>query len=224
MFWSDHDNRELIKRVDPEFLPMYDAYKYPIQRADAVRYYILKHYGGIYVDLDMQANASFDSVFKKMEMEQKSVGLFSSGNRLFGQTSLTNSIMIAASHTRFFDLVIQKLKQRSSYDYWTPHMTIMKTTGPLLIDNAWKTTRRTAHTDEVKIFPDFLSACNVCNLQNQDTCITKNKYLKMMIGHSWHNFDSKVINFLFCNRVKILVVVLIIVFYVYSSQSHSPHA
>ena len=57
MFWSDHDNRELIKRVDPEFLPSYDAYKYPIQRADAVRYYILKHYGGIYVDLDMQANA-----------------------------------------------------------------------------------------------------------------------------------------------------------------------
>ena len=73
---QDHDNRELIKRVDPEFLPSYDAYKYPIQRADAVRYYILKHYGGIYVDLDMQANASFEPVFQEMERKQDSCTVF----------------------------------------------------------------------------------------------------------------------------------------------------
>lgn len=207
MFWTDHDNRELIKRVDPEFLPSYDAYKYPIQRADAVRYYILKHYGGIYVDLDMQANASFEPVFQAMERRNKTVALFSSGNALFGKlTSLTNSIMIAAPHTKHFDHVIQKLKQRSSYDYWFPHITIMKTTGPLLVND-------TQRTHEVTVLTDFLLGCNVCKLQRQDSCITNNKYLKMMIGHSWHNLDSTLLNILYCHRVKTLIIIIMIVLY-----------
>ena len=91
--------------------------------------------------------------------------------------------MIAASHTTYFDQVIKNLKQRSSYNYWFPHVTIMKTTGPLLINETHK-------TQEVKVLADFLLGCSVCKLQSQDTCITNNKYLKMMIGHSWHNLDS----------------------------------
>jgi len=34
------------------FLETFDAYPYPIQRADAIRYFVLHHYGGIYIDLD----------------------------------------------------------------------------------------------------------------------------------------------------------------------------
>lgn len=30
----------------------YDGYRYPVQRVDAVRYFIMLHYGGIYMDLD----------------------------------------------------------------------------------------------------------------------------------------------------------------------------
>lgn len=209
IFWTDHDNRELIKRVDPRFLPTYDAYKHPIQRADAARYYILKHYGGIYVDLDIQANASFEPVFRKIESNGKTVGLFNSSNHVLGHTSLTNSIMIAAKHTKYFDLVIEKLKQRSSYNYWFPHMTIMKTTGPLLIDD-------TQRTSEVGMFSDFLSGCSVCNLQKQDTCTPNSKYLKMMIGHSWHKLDSTIINFFICHHHKIaFLLVLATLFHVH---------
>lgn len=34
------------------FLPTYDSYKFPIQRVDVMRYFIIRYYGGIYLDLD----------------------------------------------------------------------------------------------------------------------------------------------------------------------------
>jgi inositol phosphorylceramide mannosyltransferase catalytic subunit len=36
----------------PWFLETYDSYLYAIQRADSLRYFLLAHYGGIYLDLD----------------------------------------------------------------------------------------------------------------------------------------------------------------------------
>lgn len=52
--WTDPDNRELIRRHYPWFLPVYDAYSEPIMRADAARYFILHRYGGVYADLDFE--------------------------------------------------------------------------------------------------------------------------------------------------------------------------
>ena len=37
----------------PWFLPTYLSYTYNIQRVDVLRYFILHHHGGIYIDLDM---------------------------------------------------------------------------------------------------------------------------------------------------------------------------
>jgi hypothetical protein len=36
----------------PWFLETYDGYPFPIQRADAIRYFVLAHFGGTYLDLD----------------------------------------------------------------------------------------------------------------------------------------------------------------------------
>ena len=42
----------------PWFLETFDGYPYPIQRADAIRYFVLHHFGGIYIDLDDVCNMS----------------------------------------------------------------------------------------------------------------------------------------------------------------------
>ena len=54
-FWTDDDNRALIKEDFPDSLEMFDGYATPIQRADAIRYFILYKYGGVYADLDFEA-------------------------------------------------------------------------------------------------------------------------------------------------------------------------
>lgn len=50
--WTNEKSREFIAAEYPWFLETFDGYKYPIQRADSIRYFVLAHYGGTYIDLD----------------------------------------------------------------------------------------------------------------------------------------------------------------------------
>jgi hypothetical protein len=52
--WTDADSRPFVEGQYPEFLGVYDSYAYPIQRADALRYLLLHHFGGVYVDMDIE--------------------------------------------------------------------------------------------------------------------------------------------------------------------------
>ena len=54
LLWTDSSARDLIREHFSWFLEIYDGYKHNIQRADAVRYFILLHYGGLYADLDYE--------------------------------------------------------------------------------------------------------------------------------------------------------------------------
>lgn len=46
------ESTRLTIRRYPWFLETFDGYEFPIQRADAIRYFVLAHFGGIYIDLD----------------------------------------------------------------------------------------------------------------------------------------------------------------------------
>jgi len=58
--WTDADNREFLRKHYPWFLPIYDNYPEHIMRVDAVRYFILHHYGGVYADLDVECLRPLD--------------------------------------------------------------------------------------------------------------------------------------------------------------------
>lgn len=45
--------REFIEKEYPWFLQTYDGYDHPIMRADVIRYFALRKFGGIYIDLDV---------------------------------------------------------------------------------------------------------------------------------------------------------------------------
>lgn len=61
--WTDAKSRELIATEYPWFLTTFDNYSQPIQRADAIRYFVLAHFGGIYLDLDDVNPPPFLNVF-----------------------------------------------------------------------------------------------------------------------------------------------------------------
>ena len=50
--WTEDDSREFIEEEYPWFLPNYNGYALPVQRIDTLRYFLMRHYGGIYIDLD----------------------------------------------------------------------------------------------------------------------------------------------------------------------------
>jgi mannosyltransferase OCH1-like enzyme len=55
--WSSAESREFLQREYSWFLPIYDSYRHPVQRVDALKYFIMRHYGGIYVDMDNVSRA-----------------------------------------------------------------------------------------------------------------------------------------------------------------------
>ena len=52
--WTDDDARQLAGRYHKQYVAMYDGYTRNINRADAMRYFVLDKYGGVYADIDVE--------------------------------------------------------------------------------------------------------------------------------------------------------------------------
>jgi mannosyltransferase OCH1-like enzyme len=52
MLWTDAKATHFIATEYPWFLETWQSYEFNIQRADVIRYFVLAHYGGIYLDFD----------------------------------------------------------------------------------------------------------------------------------------------------------------------------
>ncbi|MFF3910135.1 glycosyltransferase [Streptomyces sp. NPDC001848] len=66
--WTDADNRAFLQEHYPWFLPIYDGYPEAIMRADAIRYFLLDHFGGLYVDLDFECLKPVDAILDGHEL------------------------------------------------------------------------------------------------------------------------------------------------------------
>ncbi|MBN9549953.1 MAG: glycosyl transferase [Alphaproteobacteria bacterium] len=60
MFWSDRRLLEFVAAHYPDFLPTFCSYERGVLRADAGRYLLLHHFGGVYADIDCECVAPFD--------------------------------------------------------------------------------------------------------------------------------------------------------------------
>ena len=60
--WTDQTIRAFVATHFPDFLTTFDGYTDNICRADAGRYMILSHFGGLYADLDAECLRPFDEI------------------------------------------------------------------------------------------------------------------------------------------------------------------
>ena len=60
VIWDDADNKQFIAEHYPWFIEKYDCYSKEIFRVDAVRYFELFHFGGFYLDLDVECLRPLD--------------------------------------------------------------------------------------------------------------------------------------------------------------------
>ena len=64
ILWGEAELLELLKEY-PEFSPLWEDFRYPIQKVDFMRYLILYHYGGVYMDLDIYPMRDMDHLFEE---------------------------------------------------------------------------------------------------------------------------------------------------------------
>ena len=62
MFWSDRMLLEFVAGHYPDFLATFCSYAQGVERADAARYLLLHHFGGVYADIDCECVATFDPI------------------------------------------------------------------------------------------------------------------------------------------------------------------
>jgi len=61
--WGLKDCDKLIESDFPEYMDLWINFRYPIQKADFIRYCILFVYGGLYIDCDIRPVKSLDFIF-----------------------------------------------------------------------------------------------------------------------------------------------------------------
>lgn len=129
--WSDADIVNFLSNHYPWFLESFYNYKYDISRADAIRYFMMYHYGGVYIDMDIKCHVPFDQITNDFpsSVEDILVETYPMG--------FTNSFLMSKSHTSFQQLMINHLDS-SNKSYLTPHWTIMKSAGPCFVHRAYR--------------------------------------------------------------------------------------
>ena len=199
---TDADNDKLVKDYFPDFYHTFVTFQYPIQRADAIRYCVLYLFGGVYLDLDYICNKSFDDL-----VLEKQVGLTFSGNT---KGIFTNSILLSQKGSEFWLMCIQKMQSPLlMYKKVSKHLRIMFSTGPMMLNNMAK-----QYPGFIQTFDNLHVPCNSCNKICE---VDKKYYLTPTEGKSWNSWDSKLFNFVLCNKRKcasifiILIVTLILI-------------
>ena len=201
ILWNKKKSRNFIKEKYNWFLSIYDNYFYQVQKTDALRYFILYHYGGIYSDIDLEPVKSITSLLEKYK--DKGILLYRSSN----SDMLTNDFMISKPKIIFWKKVWHGLLINHTYNSFSKHLEVMWTTGPLLLDNVY---------DDFILKDKYIYIVNSkyinnCDISTIKPCANKDAYLKRYEGNSWHGIDSTIMNYIYIYKYTITIIILIIV-------------
>jgi len=175
--WTDEGSRKFINEHYPWFSSTFDAYKYPIQRADAIRYFVLHHFGGIYLDLDIGCLKPLDPLLSYPVILPKTIPV-----------GVSNDLMFAEPRHPFLQQTIHNLV---TFDHsWVlNYPTVMFSTGPMFL-SAQYGLYNSVHMNEVRIMPKSLYGKNAKPEDVPDSFFTH------YYGSSWHADDAGFITFL----------------------------
>jgi len=170
--WTDADGREFIEKNYAWFLETYDSYPYNIQRADVIRYFILSHYGGVYLDLDDGCQKNLSPLLQ-----------FQFWLRQTTPTGISNDAIGSIPQHPFLLSVIKSL-QAAKRNWGFPYITVMATTGPLFLSVTWQ--QYIASQQELAL--ERQSRIRVLMLPDYKG--SNSSFFYIVKGNSWHAGDS----------------------------------
>jgi mannosyltransferase OCH1-like enzyme len=205
--WNLENSRELIKRFYPQHIELYDSYSYHIQRCDAVRYFILHRYGGLYADMDYFCNVSWDKV---AEEYPNGIYLVETPNKVYNDIHVSNSLMYSEPRHVFWSKMFIELELcKTAPIYYSRHITIMFTTGPGILNRVFNKyqTRYKLNYYPFKLFHPYGLTSDIITL-NCDPEI----YAIHVGKGSWEKSDSFILIFIYQEfRILLFIILLLIV-------------
>jgi len=135
-FYDDNDCLCFVKENYPDLFDIFNNYPKQIQRIDMFRYLVIRTYGGLYADMDMECYKPVDTLLSnKKSVFSIEAHLTSLRQKELGYREpcqIANCIFAAAPTQTVFDKIIDKLCELSS-DVVNTNDDVEETTGPRML-------------------------------------------------------------------------------------------
>ena len=191
VLWTDHSIREWLQTHYPQFISTFDAYPFQIQRVDAARYFILYHYGGVYMDMDIGCYRTKDigDLVDYMEASGKLVALPQTD-----PVGLSNDVMFASKNSTFFREAIDALPTKNRW-FGIHYLTVLYSTGSLFLSLLYYN-QKPLERRQIAIIPPRLYT-------ERET-----RYFRHLPGSTWHGKDQWIVRHWF---VLVLAIILFLI-------------
>eukprot|EP01112_Ceratiomyxa_fruticulosa_P000040 TRINITY_DN1003_c0_g1_i3.p1 TRINITY_DN1003_c0_g1~~TRINITY_DN1003_c0_g1_i3.p1 ORF type:complete len:328 (-),score=16.94 TRINITY_DN1003_c0_g1_i3:73-1056(-) len=185
ILWTDKMLLDFLTEHFPWFLPTYNNYRYPIQKIDAARLFLLYKYGGIYVDMDI----------KREDIGNHSVAEFRRFEVVFPKTDvgISNDFIMAAPGHPLIKQMIEDLPYADHWYYILPFLHVFMSGGPLFVSRHYKSFNP---KDRIYILNGM--------------CYNSGNYISHWPGSTWHRWDSRMLNKIWEQKYGLIYILLLI--------------
>ncbi len=152
-FWNKQAIEDFLQSTFPDFIPYYRAFPFDVERWDAIRYLILYHTGGLYVDMDYECIEPLDTLLGDSTC---CMGLEPVANtiRCGKPVIVGNALMASVPGHPYFKMIIEDMTNEKK-QLPGKFMRIMDTTGPFMVTRIYENYPR---KEEVTLLPAELVA------------------------------------------------------------------
>ncbi len=196
--WTHADIEIFLKEHYPWFMDTYTNYPFPVERLDAARYFILYHFGGVYIDMDMECKVQFNDMIKHVTNETGKADIVLGATAPMGVTS---SFLVAKPLHPFMKYMTGRLRESNRW-YVLPYWTVVLSTGPLYV---WKSYLNYPCRDQIHVLSVYLHT---------------QVYLDHKHASTWHSWDGPIMVFFDHHWCAIIIIASIVILYVSIALRH----
>ena len=144
--WTKDSLKSLIEEHYPWFSHMYDVYARQDKGLDIVRYFVLYHHGGVFLDIDIDCHKSFDYIVQNISKNSDIV------LGAIAPMGVTHNFLIAKGRHPFLWSVIHELANTNIWSFFS-HYAISENTGPELV---WRSYLKYPCKTQIHVMPVML--------------------------------------------------------------------
>ncbi|KAK4155746.1 glycosyltransferase [Chaetomidium leptoderma] len=173
--WTDEAADTLVADHFPEQREMWKAYRYPIQKIDALRYMVLYRYGGVVLDMDLQCKRAFGPL-RRFDFVAPAAH----------PTGFSIGFMMASKGNTYVGKLVENLARYNRHWLGLPYPTVMFSTGC-----HYASTIHTFQPDrsELKILAGPKENPRMHNLNGR----VSTPIFNHLGSSSWHSYDAAMI-------------------------------
>lgn len=231
MFWDESKIINLLVSFYPQLFNKFNSLPKMIQKVDMAKLIILYHYGGIYIDIDLECFKPLENLLKEycadknvmlIEFNVNFFEKFIAFKKIYGTVVQNNFMGCKKQHPFIKHCINMLLNEDLEKGYFESSIYyVFRTTGPGLVTKSYTSY---VNKDDIVIVPyqkmDPLSWCNYeLNECSKKSC--KNQFPKAYAihhygsKHSTHNWNDNIeknIGLICCKYKKWLQTFIVIIF------------